>query len=41
MAYSVQGEETIPWYASFLKKDGWKLNKVRGMSRVEFDAMVA
>ena len=41
MVYSVQGEETIPWYASFAKRDRWKLNKVKGISRAQFDEMVA
>jgi hypothetical protein len=41
MVYSVEGVETGPWYASFLKRDRWKLNKVKSISRVQFDDMVA
>jgi hypothetical protein len=41
MVYAVQGEQTVPWYASFVKRDEWRLNKVKGISRVQFDEMVA
>lgn len=37
IVYSVEGVDTVPWYASFLKRDRWKLNKVKGISRVQFD----
>jgi hypothetical protein len=41
MVYAVQGCQTVPWYASFMKRDGWMLNKVKGISRLQFDEMVA
>jgi hypothetical protein len=41
MIYAVQGDQTVPWYASFVKRVEWRLNKVKGISRVQFDEMVA
>jgi hypothetical protein len=41
MVYSVEVDETVPWYASFVKRDRWSLNKVKGISRVQFVEMVA
>jgi len=40
MVYAVKGDQTVPWYASFVKRNEWKLNKVKGISRVQFDEMV-
>ena len=40
MTYLVRGEEAVPWYASFVKRDRWELNKVKGISRVQFADMV-
>jgi hypothetical protein len=40
MLYHVTDEEAVGWYASFKKKEGWKLNKVEGISRRELSAML-
>ncbi|HSE30342.1 MAG TPA: hypothetical protein VLA93_02070 [Pyrinomonadaceae bacterium] len=40
MTYLVRGEEAVPWYASFVKRDRWELNKVKGISRVQFADVV-
>jgi hypothetical protein len=39
MVYVVNSEGLFPWYASLVKRDGWKLNKVRGISRAQLEAM--
>jgi len=41
MVYLVQVDQTVPWYASFVKRNERKLNKVKGISRFQFDEMVA
>ena len=40
MVYSVEGEETSDWYASFVKKGVWKLNKSVGVSRRELLTLI-
>ena len=37
----VNTERTGAWYASFIKRDGWKLNKVKGISRLQFDGLAS
>lgn len=32
MVYTVQNDDVSTWYASFLRKDGWKLGQVKGIS---------
>jgi len=39
MVYVVNSEGVFPWYASLVKRDGWQLNKVRGISRAQLEAM--
>ena len=39
MVYAVQVDKAVPWYASFVKRDEWRLNKVKGISRVQFAEM--
>jgi hypothetical protein len=41
MVYLTSGEEAVPWYASFTKTEHWRLNKVRGISRVKFENLAA
>lgn len=41
MVYIVEGEQTVTWYASLVKVEDWKLNKVKGVSRLQFEQMVA
>jgi len=33
MVYTVKGEQWTTWYASFLKKEVWKLDRVKGYDR--------
>lgn len=40
MLYHVSEGETAGWYASFRKKEGWKLNDVAGISRRELAAIL-
>jgi hypothetical protein len=40
MLYRVRDGEAVGWYASFKEKEGWKLNKVEGISRRELSAML-
>jgi len=40
MLYRVKDERTEEWYASFKKKETWAVNKVEGISRREFSAML-
>jgi len=41
MVYVVEGDQAIPWYASFTNRDGWRINKVKGISRMQFNRMIA
>ena len=40
MLYQVSDEDAAGWYASFKKKEGWKLNEVEGISRRELSTML-
>ena len=41
MVYAVNTDRTGAWYASFIDRDGWKLNKVKGISRRQFDDLAS
>jgi hypothetical protein len=41
MVYSALGDQIVPWYASLVRRDRWRLNKVKGISRIQFDEMAA
>jgi len=41
MVYVVEGDQAVPWYASFINRVGWKVNKVKGISRAQFEEIVA
>jgi hypothetical protein len=36
MVYSTDADQASTWYASFVKTNQWRLNKVRGISRKQF-----
>jgi hypothetical protein len=40
MVYIVNREGLFSWYASLVQRDGWKLNKVKGISRTQFEAVM-
>jgi len=40
MVYIVNPEGLFSWYASLVQRDGWKLNKVKGISRAQFEAVI-
>jgi hypothetical protein len=40
LLYQIDAEETSDWYASFVKSEQWKLNKVRGISRRALEGMM-
>jgi len=40
MLYQVSDGEAVGWYASFRKNEGWRLNKVEGISRRELSALL-
>jgi len=41
MVYVVKGDQAAPFYASFSNRDGWKVGKVKGISRMQVEQMVA
>jgi hypothetical protein len=41
MVYSTDRDQTFTWYASFVKRNPWRLNKVRGISRNQFAELAA
>ena len=41
MVYVVEGNRVFPWYASFIKRDGWIVNKLKNISRMQFKVIIA
>jgi hypothetical protein len=35
MVYRIEKANEFSWYGSFLKKEEWRIYKVRGISRIE------
>jgi len=41
MVYSTDADQAFTWYASFVKSNQWRLNRVRGISRNQFAQLAA
>jgi hypothetical protein len=35
LLYNIEGERQIAWYISFVRNDGWRINKAKGISKQE------